>query len=133
MRTQKNTDRRQRGLAALELALILPLLMGIFFLLVEGANAMRTYSLLSEASREAARLVLREGTTADVNTLVQSLTAEQLPGSTVNATVTTNTAQGTVTVEVNYDYETMFGSSTLTALNNNEPYVLLARTTMPLP
>jgi Flp pilus assembly protein TadG len=116
------------------MALILPMLAAIFFLLLEGAYAMRTYSLLSEASREAARLVLREGLTADVDTLVQSLTAAQLPGANLNTNVTTNTAQGTVTVEVNYDYETLFGENLLTtALNDNQPYVLLARTTMPMP
>jgi Flp pilus assembly protein TadG len=133
MRNRTDRDHKQRGLAALEMALILPLLAAIFFLLLEGAYAMRTYSLISEASREAARLVLREGTTADVDTLVHSLTAAQLPGATLNTSVTTNTTQGTVTVEVNYDYETLFGASALTALNNNQTYVLLARTTMPLP
>lgn len=77
--------------------------------------------------------MLREWLTADVKTLVQSLTAAQLPGANLDTNVTTNTEQGTVTVDVNYDYETLFGANALTALNNNQPYVLLARTTMPLP
>lgn len=42
MRNRTDRDHKQRGLAALEMALVLPLLAAIFFLLLEGAYAMRT-------------------------------------------------------------------------------------------
>jgi Flp pilus assembly protein TadG len=121
-------------MAAVEFALILPVLAALFFLILEGANAIRTYSIISEASREAARLVLREGSTTNVEFLVQSLTAAQLPAANLNTNVTVNSEQKTVTVEVDYDYQSMLGSQSMVeTFNSGQPYVLLARTTMPLP
>ncbi|MES9994865.1 TadE/TadG family type IV pilus assembly protein [Desulfovibrio aminophilus] len=134
MRKRHARRRGQRGMAAVEFALILPVLAALFFLILEGANAIRTYSIISEASREAARLVLREGSTTNVEFLVQSLTAAQLPAANLNTNVTVNSEQKTVTVEVDYDYQSMLGSQAMVeTFNSGQPYVLLARTTMPLP
>lgn len=134
MRRRNGRTRFQRGMAALEMALILPVLAALFFVLVEGGNAIRTYSLMTEVSREAARLVLREGNANNVTTLVQSLTQGQLSGQNLSTRVTTNTQAKTVTVEVQYGYTSLMGNDTvLQSFNNDQPYVLLARTTMPLP
>lgn len=134
MRRRNGSTRSQRGMAALEMAIILPVLAALFFVLVEGSNAIRTYSLMTEVSREAARLVLREGNADNVSTLVQSLTQGQLSSQNLTTNVTTNTQAKTVTVEVQYGYTSLMGSdSMLQSFNNDQPYVLLARTTMPLP
>lgn len=128
---RKRTDRRQ-GFAAVEFALLLPVLAVLILLLVEGANAMHTYSTLVEASREGARHVLMEGDEANVEALVQALVADlDLDDLTTN--VVTNPAAKTVTVEVTYVYQ-LFGSQNGQGLfGDDDSFELVAQTTMPLP
>ncbi|MGE4292363.1 MAG: TadE family type IV pilus minor pilin [Desulfovibrio sp.] len=123
----------QRGLAAMELALALPMLLVLLLLLVEGAGAMHAYSILSDASREGARLVLRAGETSGVVALVDSV-AEQLPGDDPQTTVVMEGGGQTVTVEVSYAYQSFLGAgSGLFGLLWDAAPVLHASTTMPLP
>ncbi len=124
----------QQGMAAVELALMLPVVAALLFVLVEGANALRTYSALQDASREAARLVLRSGPTADVQTLVRSLFPDLDP-ATLTAKATVDTIARTVTAEVTYVY-TPFSGSTGTGTQDafgNEPYTFKVFTCMPTP
>ncbi len=124
---------KQRGLAAVELALLLPVLSLILFLLVEGSQAIRTYSQLLEASREGARLVLRAGDTSQVAGLVDSLLGDSTEGD-VTTTVSTDPVNHTVTVAVNLTPTASAGQSIiLQAFNREESYVMQACTTMPLP
>lgn len=121
----------RQGLAAVELALFLPVMALLFFLLVEGTNAMHTYSNLVEASREGARLALMDGTPSDIEALVQAVTVE-LGIENLTTSVTTDAGSNTVTVEVTYDYQP-FGENGLKALWGDHSMQLAAQTTMPLP
>jgi Flp pilus assembly protein TadG len=127
----KNGDNSRRGLAAVEFALILPVVALLFFLLVEGANAMHAYSNLVEASREGARLALMDGSSSDIEALVRSVT-DELGEQFLTTSVTTNAGANTVTVEVSYDYQP-FGDNAFEMLTGQGSFVLVAQTTMPLP
>jgi len=127
----RNRDNSRRGLAAVEFGLFLPVVALLFFLLVEGANAMHTYSNLVEASREGARLALMDATSSDIEDLVRSVT-EELGEEFLTTSVTTNAGSNTVTVEVSYDYQP-FGEDALEFLSGQDSLVLVAKTTMPLP
>lgn len=122
----------QLGLVALEMALVLPALMVLFLFLVEGANAMRVYAVIQDASREGARQVLRDGDTGGVTALVASLTGD-LPESELNTSIVMAPGGGAVTVEVQYAYQSFYGFDALLDVLSDTPLVLKASTTMPLP
>jgi len=127
----REKDERRQGLAAVEFALLLPVMLFLLLLVVEGAAAMHTYSSLVEASREGARYVLMEGESADVEALVAALVAD-LDTENLTTNVVTDSNANTVTVEVSYDYE-LFGSENGSGLfGNDEPLKFVAQTTMPL-
>jgi Flp pilus assembly protein TadG len=129
----RNRDNSRKGLAAVEFALTLPVLALLILLLVEGANAMHTYSALVEASREGARHVLMQGDDADVNTLVAALVAD-LDQQELSTDVVTDPVANTVTVKVAYNYKP-FGSNGEEGMlgDDNEEIQFVAQTTMPLP
>ena len=129
----RKTDNSRKGLAAVEFALTLPVLALLILLLVEGANAMHTYSALVEASREGARHVLMQGDDADVNTLVAALVGD-LDQQELSTDVVTDPVANTVTVKVAYNYKP-FGSSGEEGMlgDDNEEIQFVAQTTMPLP
>jgi TadE-like protein len=54
----KSTDpiRRQRGTQLIEVAILMPLMLLLTFIVIEGADVVRTHILLNNAAREAARL-----------------------------------------------------------------------------
>ena len=127
--------RAQRGQALTELALILPVLVTLFLGVAEVGNALKAYLTIVEASRDGARLVAREGRSADVKGLVETLT-ERLPPSTLNVRVTTNgdnSGGQMVTVEVQYDYRIVFSSVPFVERVFRSPLTLTASTTMPIP
>ncbi|CCH48686.1 TadE/TadG family type IV pilus assembly protein [Pseudodesulfovibrio piezophilus] len=121
----------RQGLAAVEFALLLPGFALLLFLIIEGANAMHTYSSLVEASREGARLALMDGETSEIETLVRAIT-DDLNSEALRTSVTTDTASNTVTVEVSYDYQP-FGEYAIEMLTGEDSLTLAAQTTMPLP
>nr|WP_321259177.1 TadE/TadG family type IV pilus assembly protein [uncultured Pseudodesulfovibrio sp.] len=127
-------DTKRQGLAAVELALMLPVLALLLMLLVEGANAIHTYSSLIEASREGARHVLLEGSDADVEALVAALVTD-IDSADLNTNVTTDTVSQTVTVEVSYKYELFGNASSTTPIgeSNDNSFQFVAQTTMPMP
>ncbi|MEZ7197181.1 TadE family protein [Pseudodesulfovibrio karagichevae] len=132
----RERDERRRGMAAVEFALLLPVMALLILLMVEGGNAMHTYSSLVEASREGARRVLMEGETADVEALVAAVVADLDPGK-LSTNVTTDPDAKTVTVEVSYVYE-LFGSKSAQdgregLFGNGNALTFVAQTTMPLP
>ena len=129
----RRDDTRRSGVAAVEFALMLPVFAALLFLLVEGANAMHTYSQLQQASREGARLVLVQGDTDGVADVIRNLVPD-LPTDALQTTVTTDVAQNTVTVRVELNYESFYGENpALQAFGGEEGYVFAAQTTMPLP
>ena len=123
----------QRGIAATEFAVFLPVFVLMIMLTIEGASALRTYMTLSEASREGARLVLSEdGQTVHVEQLVRTITAD-LPGEEPTTAVSFNPAQETVTVEVNYAYQGFFGAGSVIGDMAQGALMFTSRTVMPLP
>jgi Flp pilus assembly protein TadG len=127
----RKLDESRRGIAAVEFALMLPLMALLLFMLIEGAGAMHAYSNVVEASREGARMALMDGTTSDIEALVEAVTQE-LDSDALTTAVTTDTTANTVTVEVSYAYQP-FGTDALEMLTGGKPLVLVAQTTMPLP
>ncbi len=124
----------QKGIAATELALLLPLIVLLLFVLVEASTAMHTYTTLQEASREGARMVLLQGEGADVDGLVKAIITE-IPDDSLVTDVTTDAGQKTVTVTVSCEYVPFKGGSDGTNFisNDKQTYMLQASTTMPIP
>lgn len=129
----RKRDNGREGLAAVEFALMLPVLALLILLVVEGANAMHTYSALVEASREGARHVLMQGDDANVDALVDALVAD-LDLDELSTSVETDSAANTVTVKVAYNYKP-FGSGSDEGMlgDDNDEIQFVAQTTMPLP
>jgi Flp pilus assembly protein TadG len=124
-------------MAAVEFALLLPVMALLILLMVEGGNAMHTYSSLVEASREGARRVLMEGETADVEALVAAVAADLDPDK-LSTKVTTDPDANTVTVEVSYAYQFLGSKSgqddnSQGLWGDDGPFTFVAQTTMPLP
>jgi len=70
-RTKKGL--REKGSVLMELALVLPLLILIVMLVLEGSKLVRTHQVLNNAAREGARLSVQpenQGVTADITTEV---------------------------------------------------------------
>lgn len=120
-----------KGVSALETALLLPVLAGLLYVVVEGAGALTTYSSLSEASSVAARQVLMTGESSHIPELVNALLPDLDPSDIVT-TVTFEDAGSTVTVEVTYDYQTQLGGNPLSE-SSSDLLTLVARTSMPVP
>lgn len=126
---------RSAGNTLVELTLALPILAVLLLGVVEVGNALNAYVTLTEASQEGARLVVRQGPTANVQGLVDTLIA-RLPTSTRTVLVTYGTdSSGTtyVTVEVDYDYKFITGNPVLLKKLLPNPFRLKAKTTMPSP
>lgn len=135
---QKDT---QKGTASIEAAIGLLVLVPLLMVLVEGTYALNEYSKILDASREGARMALREeGDASQVEQLVKNLT-EELPGASPNVDVTVDAVDPdhkTVTVQVEYGYEPHLVPKS--ADNKGSVWGLLghdltmvAATTMPLP
>ena len=125
-------DNSRQGLAAIEFALMLPIMALLLLTLVEGATAMHTYTSLIEASREGARHVLMEGDITSVDALIKVLVAD-LDTDEVNTNVITDPVANTVTVEVSYDYQPFGNNNAAGMFNDGDPFTFVAQTTMPLP
>lgn len=94
--TQRETAARhpnRSGVAAVEMALVLPIFMMILWGVVEFGRAMMVGQLVTNAARHGARLAIIDGTTsAQVRTAVQNSLLSTVGGITA--------ADVTVTVEV---------------------------------
>jgi Flp pilus assembly protein TadG len=125
-----------------ETALALLVLAPLLLLLIEGAKVLGEYSTVLSASREAARMVLREnGDTSGAVDLAQALT-EDLDGPTpeVEVVVTKSETENQVEVKVHYEYQPFLaghseGESVYEGLDMLSDWdgKLHASTTMPLP
>ena len=105
--------REQKGLASLEMALIVPVIAALLYVLVEGGNTIRTYTALVEASRAAARQVVLTGNDSTAQDFVRSMSTILAPQG-LTATVTRDNANHKVTVEVRYGYRSIFNSNPYT-------------------
>ena len=133
----------QKGIAAVEMALSMLILVPLLLVLVEAVNALNQYGRLQDAAREGARMASREdGDTSRVEELVDNLTRD-IPGSDpiVNAeTDFTDEDHKKVTVEVSWDYSSLLfdgsdteGNSLYDSLFGGETPTLTAACTMPIP
>jgi Flp pilus assembly protein TadG len=102
----------QRGQALLETALVLPLVLLVATSIFEFGRAYQTWQVLTNASREAARIAVLPGTTdLDIQTRVQQyLTAGQLVGTASVAVDRTRTISiglgtaGSTRITVSYPF-----------------------------
>ena len=135
-----------RGLAALELALGMLLLVPLLLLLVEASKALTEYAQLQNASMEGARMLARQnGDTSGVESFVQSLftnsdASPALDGDPPTVTVSPRGADNNVTVQVDHVFTPLFAAQTdaqgnLSPFNimGVDPITLSARTIMALP
>ncbi len=122
----------QRGLAALEAALILPVLAMVLVLLIEAGMALMTYSSLAEASRTVARMVVQDGDPEAAAGLAPSL-LPSLDQESLATEVTMDSDNHTVTVEVRYEYPSMFAALSGIGAPESETFSLAATASMPLP
>jgi Flp pilus assembly protein TadG len=82
---------RERGAMLMELALLLPLLVLIVMLVLEGSRLVRTHQVLNNAAREGARLSVQQensGNTPDIaGEVVTYATQNGVPITTGNVTI----------------------------------------------
>jgi Flp pilus assembly protein TadG len=109
----------QRGLAALEMAIGMLLLVPLLMLFVEGTNALQQYSELQNAAMEGARMVARQsGDTSDVVSYVQNLLAGTDCGSPT-VTISGRDANNNITVQVNHAFTPFFTPQDSTQSSSN--------------
>jgi Flp pilus assembly protein TadG len=117
--------KREEGAAAIEFAILLPLLMMILFGIIEFGLVLYRQEVITNASREGARFGIIIGdprpTTGDIQTVVNTyLTNAGLYAG--NATVSVTGAQGApgsdLTVSVVYPYDFLVLPSFATSLAN---------------
>jgi len=107
---------RERGTVMVELALLLPLLVLIVMLVLEGSRLVRTHQVLNNAAREGARLSVYQenfGNTGDIASEVVAYAAQNgvalsTGNVTINQAATIPTPSGfsmsMSVVTVNYTY-----------------------------
>jgi len=120
--------RNRRGAAAVEFAVVSPVLFLLIFGMIEYGRMVMVQQVITNASREGARKAVLDGsTTSDVTTVVSNyLTSANISGATttVSPSPPSNaTYGGTVTVTISVPYSSVswlphnfwLGSKTLTA------------------
>lgn len=131
--------KKQQGLAAVELSLVLPVLFLIIFVIIEFSIALYNKAIITNASREAARagIVLKSPklTTAQIQSVANNYLGSHLItfGSSVTPVVSVPQGAGglfgtPLTVQVSYQYSTMILGGILHVVDN--PMNLSATTVM---
>ena len=124
----RSCRRNRRGAAAVEFAVVSPVLFLLIFGMIEYGRMVMVQQVITNAAREGARKGVLDGTTnSDVTTVVSNyLTSASISGATTTVTPTNPsnaTYGGTVTVTVSVPYSKVswlphnfwLGSKTLTA------------------
>jgi Flp pilus assembly protein TadG len=129
---------RQRGAAAVEFALVLPLLLALVLGVVDLGLAVYTQSVLSNASREGARagvvLALMRPSSQAISAVVQTYLSNSLGSVNKFGTLTFTPpspcvdANGILTVQMTYSFKGFAMGAVANAFN--QPLVLSAKTTM---
>ncbi|WP_150754039.1 MULTISPECIES: TadE/TadG family type IV pilus assembly protein [Pseudomonas] len=131
--------KKQQGLAAVELSIVLPVLFLILFVIIEFSLALYNKAIITNASREAARagIVLKspKPTTAQIQSVANNYLGSHLItfGSSVTPVVSVTQANGglfgtSLTVQITYQYSTMILGGILHVVDN--PMSLSATTVM---
>ncbi|EFL50250.1 TadE family protein [Solidesulfovibrio fructosivorans JJ]] len=143
----KRLHRDQRGLAAVEMAIAMVLLVPLLLILVEASRALTEYSQLQNAAMEGARMLARQnGETGGVedyikNTVLTDASGKSLfDGAEPTVTISPRDANNNVTVQVDHDYNPSFmpqydasGNPTPFNLPGSDTLTISAKTTMALP
>ncbi len=117
-RTPSKRTRRERGAAAVEFALVAPVLITLVLGIMEYGRMYNTQTLLSAASREAVRTTALQGTASAARTAAKNA-APSLPltdamigiSATCPAVVTTPVTVVTVTITYKFTFVTkLFGT-----------------------
>jgi len=105
----------ERGAAAVEFALVVPVLLVLLFGIIEFSKALNTQATLSAAAREGARTMITAGTVATALTAVQNAAgALGLPATAVSIVPATCVgAPANTTVTVTITYRQVFASGVL--------------------
>lgn len=136
----------QRGLAALELAIGMLLLVPLLLVLVEATKALTEYARLQNAAMEGARMLARQnGDTSGVSDYVQNLLknadgSAAVSGAAPTVNITGRDGQNNVTVQVQHVFEPLFtpqtnaqGKPSPFSIMGSTPITLSASTVMAVP
>ncbi|MFT5527356.1 MAG: Flp pilus assembly protein TadG [Pirellulaceae bacterium] len=101
--------KQRRGVAAVEMAIAMPLLIMLIFGMIEIGRALMVQQVLTNASREGARVAVTGGATAETVTAAVEAYANSIINAEVSVAITpaypSLAASGTpITVEVSVDY-----------------------------
>jgi Flp pilus assembly protein TadG len=132
MMSVPKTRRSESGASAVEFALLLPLLMMILFGIIEFGMALYRQAILTNASREGARLGIVQSvpaiTTGQINAAIDNyLTPAGIPPGNVSRTIVAGGVTGTpvqVTLTLPYTY------SVLPGLTSIAPTIILTAQTV---
>lgn len=91
---RRSERRSERGAAAVEFALVVPILIALVFGTVDFGWAVNRYAAVGNAAREGARVASLGGTPADVSSTVTAATAGIGGGGTTSVAVTCVKASG---------------------------------------
>lgn len=120
---QRIINRKRRGAAAVEFALVAPLFIMMLFGIIEFGRGMMVQQMLVNATREGAREAVLPGATESAvkSTVVTFLTNSSIPCTTDDVTVSPdpetefNNGQITVSVSIPFSTVSWIPSSYLTA------------------
>ena len=142
----KRFHKDERGVAALEAALGLLILIPLFLVLVEASRVLLEYSQLQNAAMEGARMVSRQnGDASGVSDYIKSLfqnsdASSTLEGEAPTITVGPRDSSNNVTVQVDHVFSPFFssqsdsqGGSGLFSLVGTDALTLSAKVVTALP
>ena len=118
---EQKTRRSESGASAVEFALLLPVLMMILFGIIEFGLALYRQAILTNASREGARLGIVQSipaiTNGQINATIDSyLTAAGIPAGNVTRNIVAGGVTGTpvqVTLTLPYTYAVLPGLTSI--------------------
>ncbi|MFU2207602.1 TadE/TadG family type IV pilus assembly protein [Solidesulfovibrio sp. C21] len=137
----------QKGIAAVEMAIGMLLLVPLLLILVEASRALTEYSQLQNAAMEGARMLARQNGDTDgvenyiKNTVLTDASGKSLfDGAEPTVTISPRDADNNVTVQVDHDYNPSFmpqydesGNPTPFNILGSDALTISAKTTMALP
>lgn len=108
---QRASTRNQRGIAAMEMAIGLLVLVPLLMVLMEGTQALLQYATLQNAAMEGARMLVRDGgnTSGVTDYIKRMVSPDDLDATSVN--ISTRDANNNVTVQVDHVFTAFFQSS----------------------
>ena len=133
----KQLHKDERGVAALEAALGMMILIPLFLFLVEASRALLEYSQLQNAAMEGARMVSRQNGDASgvadyVNSLFKNADASStVDGAAPTVTVGARDSDNNVTVQVDHVF-TPFFSSQSDSQGGSSPFGIMGSTPLTL-